>query len=272
MKKASLLFILLLGFLINAQIISGTILSKEDRQPIPYAKIGIENENAGTIADENGHFKIDLTNIDINKTLKIEVGGFEKYAVSVKEFGQANPRNLILKEKVRDIQEVKISPRKFVQENWGINTKTKRITIGHNPSKGQEDQSKEIAVLFKNNKAAKIEKININISRFTADKPVFIRFTVYDKELNSILNEDITDKITAEKIINGTYTYDVSKNNIWINEDFYVGIQLLNYFEGSFYMSGAHMGNKTIYRNYLSGWISVPMVSPAINIDVKVQK
>lgn len=272
MKKASLLFILFFGFVVNAQIISGEILSKEDQQPIPYAKIAIENENAGTIADEKGKFKIDLTAVDKKKTLNIEVGGFEKFSISVEKFSKANPQLIFLTEKVKDIEEVVINPTKFINKNLGINMKTQKIQIGHNPSKDKNDQSKEVAMLFKTRKKTKIEKININIASFETDKPVFIRFTVYDKNLNPILTEDLHDEITAEKIIDGTYSFNVSKNNIWMNDHFYVGIQLLSNFEGRFYMSGALMGNKTIYRNYSGAWQKVPVVSPAINIDVKVQK
>ncbi len=272
MKKASLLFAFFLSFLINAQIISGKILSKEDKQPIPYAKIGIDTQNAGSIADENGNFKIDLTDVDKNKKLQIEVGGFEKFTISIDQFLKRNPQNIFLIEKVKDIEEVKINPTKFVRKNWGINTKTEKIQIGHNPSKESEDQSKEVAMLFKTNKKTKIEKININISSFESDKPVFIRFTIYDKNLYLILTEDLHDEITSDKIIDNTYSFNVSKNNIWMKDNFYVGIQLLSNFNGRFYMSGALMGNKTIYRNYLGEWKNIPMVSPAINLDVKVQK
>lgn len=272
MKKASLLFILFFGFLMNAQILSGEILSKEDQQPIPYAKIGIENENAGTIADEKGKFKIDLTAIDKKKNLNIEVGGFEKFTISVEKFIQANPHNILLTEKIKDIEEIKINSTKFVKKNWGITSKSRNFQIGHDASKSSNDVSRELAMLFKTNKKTKIEKININISSFKTDKPVFIRFTIYDKNLNSILTEDLHDEITSDKIIDGTYNFDVSKNNIWINDNFYIGIQLLNSSEGTFYMNGALMGNKTIFRNYLNEWQKIPLVSPAINIDVKVQK
>lgn len=127
-------------------------------------------------------------------------------------------------------------------------------------------------MLFKTDKKIKIEKIKINIVTFKTDRPVFVRFNIYDKNLNSILEEDLYDEITRDKIIKNSYSFDVSEKKIWLNDDFYVGIQLLNYFEGSLYMSGTLNGNKTIFRNFLSGWINVPMVSPAINIDVKVQK
>ncbi len=272
MEKTTLLFVLFLGFLLNAQTITGTILSKEEMQPVPYAKIGIENQNTGTIADEKGQFKIDLTGVDRISQLKIEVGGFERYAISVEQFLQENPQTIFLTEKIKDIKEVKINPAKFIAENWGINSKTKRFIFKHTASKNETDQSREIAVFFETKKRTKVENININIVKFKTDRPVFIRFNIYDKNLNSILTEDLHDEITSDKIIKNSYSFDISKHQIYIDDDFYVGIQILNYFEGGISISGAPKGNKTIFRNFLSGWLDVPMISPAINIDVKVQK
>ncbi|MHA6697800.1 carboxypeptidase-like regulatory domain-containing protein [Chryseobacterium sp. A321] len=272
MKKLSFLFILFVGCLTKSQVVSGTIVSKEDMQPISYAKIGIENQSAGTIADEKGQFQIQLKNLDPQTQLKIEVGGFEPYSTSIEQFLKQKQHTITLIEKVKMIEEVIIDPGKYSRKNWGISTKTKRLLIGHTPSRSNEEQSKEVAMLFRTNKKTKIEKININISDFKTDRPVFIRFSLYDKNLKSILSEDLHDEITSEKILDGTYSFDVSKNNIWVNDDFYVGIQLLSDFDGRFYMSGALIGNKTIYRKYLGEWKKVPLLSPAINIDVKVQK
>lgn len=272
MKKILLLFLLLFGFVINAQTISGKIMSFEEKQPVPFAKIAFENEDQGVVADENGNFVLNISDSDKLKTLKVEVGGFEKYFVPLAKFLNENTHNIYLKEKVRTIAEVKIDPAKYVSKNWGVNTKTTKVLIGHNPSKEKDDRSKEIAMLFKTNKKVKIEKINLNVVQFKSDKPVFIRFSIYDKDLNSLLNEDLIDEITAEKIVDGTYSFNVSKKGLWMNGDFYVGIQILSNFEGYFFMSGALFGNKTIYRKYAGPWEKVPFVSPAINIDVKIKK
>jgi hypothetical protein len=119
MQKITLLFILFFGFVMNAQIISGKILSNEDQKPIPYAKISLENEDFGTIADENGNFRIDLTDIDKTKNLKIEVGGYEKFSTPVFLFLKDNKHTIFLKEKFSTIEEVKINPKKYVNKNWG---------------------------------------------------------------------------------------------------------------------------------------------------------
>ena len=272
MKKLFAPFILLLAFLIKAQTVSGSILAKDGRQPIPYAKIAIDDQSSGAIADELGNFTINLDDIALNSNVKIEVGGFEKYSVLVKDFAKTDKKQILLEEKVKAIEEVKIIYKNFTQENWGVTTKNKRRKFLHNASKEEGNQSRELAVLFENENEVKLQKININIASFKTDRPVFVRFTIYDKNLHLILEEDLYDKISANKIIKNVYSYDVSNKQIWLTDDFYIGIQLLNYFEGNFSISGAKTGNKTIYRHYLSNWIEVPVIKPAINIIVKVAK
>ncbi|WP_262484444.1 hypothetical protein [Chryseobacterium polytrichastri] len=41
MKKLNTLFLILFTFYCNAQVVSGTVFSKEDSKPIPYVKIGV---------------------------------------------------------------------------------------------------------------------------------------------------------------------------------------------------------------------------------------
>jgi len=69
-KKLNFLVALFICIISQAQLISGTVLSKNDNQPIPYAKIGILNSNFGTQADENGKFQIQLDNISKDKEKK----------------------------------------------------------------------------------------------------------------------------------------------------------------------------------------------------------
>lgn len=272
MKKINFLLLLFLGSFISAQIISGQVFSEQESKPIPYAKIGVAEQKKGTISDENGNFKLDLSTIDAKANLTVEVSGYEKHVLPVSKL-QLEQSNLIyLKDRVRDLEEVIISPKKYVQKNWGNRTKSKTIQIGHNPTSNEDDRSKEIALFFKNNKKVKIEKINLNISTFETDQPVFIRFNIYDKNMNAISTEDLHDEITPEKIVDGAYTLDVSKLGVWLKEDFYVSLQMLNYFKGTLFLSGALMGNKSVYRNYLGEWEKVPVVSPSLNIDVRVEK
>lgn len=75
MKIYHTLFFLLAVSAFHSQVISGTIISKNENHPIPYVKIGIEKKSIGTISDEKGNFSIDLSNTDPRQKIKIEVPG-----------------------------------------------------------------------------------------------------------------------------------------------------------------------------------------------------
>ena len=273
MKYFYSLLLLLSLILVKSQTVSGTILSEGDQLPIPFAKIIVEKQNFGVLADKNGVFTMDLNSVSKDGKIKIEVPGYDIFSQSVAQFIQNSSNKIYLKEKVRAIEEIKIIANQCVyKKNWGNSTKNKNIMLGHVPSKNDTDRSKEIAVKFKNKRRAKIEKIHLNVAKFDTESPVFVRFNVYDSKMNSILTDDIFDEIIKKNLVDATYTLDVAKYNIWANGEFYVSIQILNAFEGSIYFSGSLMGQKAIYRNYNEDWKDVPVVSIALNIDAKVQK
>lgn len=178
----------------------------------------------------------------------------------------------MLKEKVRDIAEITISPKKMVSKNWGVTTKSNSLGIGSSADVDYRSGVLEIALFFRTSRRTKLERINVNITKLVADKPVFVRFMVYDKNLNSIFTEDLTDYITAEKVKNGTFSFDCSRYSIWLRDDFYVSMQLVNFSNGKFYMNGGLFGNRTVYRENLEPWQNLPVITPALNIDVKVDK
>ena len=142
-----------------------------------------------------------------------------------------NNSTFYLSEKVVNIEQVVITPKKFVTKNWGINAKTKSVQLIYNPEKNQQDISKELALPFDTKKRAKLEKINLNISYFEADRPVFVRYNVYDENWNSILGEDLSILMNPKDIKNNEFSFDVSDKNIWVKNKFYVSFQVLNSFK-----------------------------------------
>jgi len=275
MKKLNFLILLFAVIFSQAQVISGTVLSKEDNQPIPYAKIGVEYENIGVISDEKGNFSIDLSKTNFSGKLKIEVAGFETYTETVQNFVKANQQQIFLKEKFRNIQEVKITPKKLVDKNWGVNTKTKSIVYSVNPQLRKDDFLGETALEFHTKKKAKIKNINLNIAEFTSDRPVLLRYSIYNEKNGlpdkNILEEEITVELTKDQIKEGTFTLDVNDKNIWVQGKFFVGIQFLKEFEGSIFISAA-LFRAGFMRKFYGDWQKLSIAAPAINIDVKVDK
>ena len=275
MKKLNFLFIIFLSAIIQAQTISGTIVSKEDQQLIPYAKIGVENEATGTFSDDNGAFSIDLSSSYSQNNVVIAVPGYETFTEKVQKFKQQNPKQILLQEKTKLIETVAINPKKLIDKNWGVNTKTKSVTYNVNPELNKENFLGETALEFNTKKRAKIKNINLNIAEFNSEKPVILRYTIYNDEKNrpgkSLLEEEITIELTQDKIRDGVFSLDVNDQNIWVQGKFYVGIQFVKEFEGNIGISAALF--RTGYmRQFYEKWDKVSIAAPAINIDVKVEK
>jgi len=274
MKKLNFLFVFFIYVVSQAQLISGTVLSKGDNQPIPYAKIGILNSNYGVQADENGKFEIQLEIVSKDKELIVVVGGYKQFRSSVEEFIKSNPHNIYLYEKVTNIQEVVLVPQNYKEKNLGVNAKSKSIMFTPNMEKGNS-VVEETAVEFSSSKRLKINKINMNFSRFESTTPIKVRYTIYDekdgKPNNLILENDIIATIGKDNLKDSVFSLDVSKESIWLEGKFFVGIQFIGQSNGKVALSGALL-RSGYYRSFYGNWEKIGMAAPAINIDVKVQK
>lgn len=275
MKKLSILFLSLIAVSFHAQIVSATVFSKEENKPIPYVKVGVEKEKTGVISDESGRFSIDLSKINSNKSILIEVPGYEKYSQPVHDFKNLDGQKIFLKEKVKNIDEVSIKPKKLVDKNWGVNTKTKSVMYNVNPDINNENFLGETALEFNTSKKSKIKNINLNISSYTSDQPVLMRYSIYSEKNGfpdkNILDEEITVELTKDMIKDGTFTLDVNDRNIWVQGKFFVGIQFLKRFQGRITISAALFRTGYI-REFYGDWQKMTIAAPAINIDVKVDK
>lgn len=274
MKTKFIFFSLLIFSLSNSQIISGRIISSENNQSIPYARIGVIGEDIGAVSNETGNFKIDLTNIDETKKITVQLGGFTSYEQNVKDFIKANNHDILMKEKVSEIAEVIINPKKYETKNLGVSSK--KMVYGFSANGTIANKYREFAIPFSNKKKLKIEKININIAKFETDKPIILNFNIYSNKNKqpgeSILSENLTVELTKSKIIDGTFTFDLSEKSIWVDkEDFYVSVQVMSGFKGDFGFNAALL--RTVFeRSFYNNWEKISMGSPAINIDVKIEK
>lgn len=118
-KHLYLLIFILFSNWFSSQIIHGTIISNETKKPVPFAKIGIQNEILGAIADEKGSFSLDFTNVNNSGNLIVAVAGFKPFQISVGKFISQNNHQIFLEERITDIMEVVISAKKFKDANLG---------------------------------------------------------------------------------------------------------------------------------------------------------
>jgi len=87
--------------------VSGVILNKEDRSPVPYVSIMNRSNLTGTITDTAGHFSILMPRHD---TLHLSAIGFKNVYLSVPDSIESNMYfiNIILDKKTYSISTVKV--------------------------------------------------------------------------------------------------------------------------------------------------------------------
>lgn len=275
MKKLCVLSLILIVSAFNAQVISGTVISKNENQPISYVKIGVEKKTTGTISDGKGNFSIDLTGLDPQQKVRIEVPGYDLYEETIQNFKSHDHQKVFLNEKTKTIKEITVKPKKLVDKNWGVTTKTKNVLYFVNPAGDKAGFLGETALQFNTKKRSKIKNINLNIAKYSSTEPVLMRYSIYSEKDGfpdkNLLDEEITVQLTEDMIKDGTYTLDVNDRNIWVNGKFFVGINFLKEFNGYIKISAALFKTGFI-RKFYGDWEKMTIAAPAINIDVKMDK
>ncbi len=258
MNKILILLIILISTLNQSQLINGVILNHENN-PIKGARIGIEHEEKGDLSDSNGKFQLDFSNVDKTKKLKIIVREYEPYESNILDFINSN-HTIRLSDKILDIEEVKMSPKKYKLKNFGTSN-SKRSYCGYNSEK-QDKIFHEYAIKIENNKRLKVKKINLNITEINLNAPATLIFDIqnssngFPDDSKSLTNETVKITINNEDVKDNKVSIDVSDKNIWTNEDFFVTVRIEDGLKGNLSIGGNiyAFSKSTYYRNYYGEW------------------
>lgn len=208
-----------------SQLINGVVLDKHSK-PIPYANIGIVNGNKGTISDERGIFKIDLTDINKTNTLRFSCIGFYQKDYLLSSINNDN-MVVVLDEKVFPINEVKVYPLKERLIEFG-----KKKVHGGGWMFGGMSGGVELAVPYANKSKIILKKFMFNISESYYDSILF-RVNIYAN--NNGLPGDIINQtpIFIKSKTIGWNEMDLSPNNIRINNDFIMSVEAIKGWKNS---------------------------------------
>lgn len=97
--KEVAIFVLLVGFIGSAcaqgyVVIGGKVIDKENKQPIPFAHIGIMSKGTGTVANEKGEFYYRFPKIASEENLVVAHMGYKNYSKKGTEFTYGD-RNIV---------------------------------------------------------------------------------------------------------------------------------------------------------------------------------
>ena len=276
MKKIILILTFLISIFNYSQIVSGKIFD-QNKKPIPGARIGIENSDFGDLSDENGNFQIDFTNFDKNSNLKVIISEFQPYKIRISDF-IASDRKIILTEKIVNIEPININPKKYKFKNFGTSN-SKTNYCGYN-SEDKDRIFREYAIKVENKKQLKIKKINMNIVDDSFIDSATLIFDIqgsnngFPDDTKSLTNETLKLTFTKNEIVNKKISLDVSNQNIWTNEDFFVLVRVDESLKGRLFFGGNifAFSKDTYYRTYYGEWKKFSTGEPSINVDVQIEK
>lgn len=179
MKPLTVLF-LFFTTLVFAQ--TKGIVVDENKKPIPYVSIWVENENIGTTSEENGQFEIHVS--DKDKNLIFSSLGFEKKIIKT-----AEAKEVVLKPTAYDLKEVIVSNRKQTKEIEIGQTKSSILQAFDN---GPRIDAKFFPYKLSYNKTRFIKQISI-LTDSSIDN-ASIKIHLYSVDASGFPGEELLDK------------------------------------------------------------------------------
>jgi hypothetical protein len=268
-----LLIITLITFrtISNCQIIEGVLLDDLTKQPIAYVNIGIFNKNIGTVSNEKGEFKLNISDSNYSDAIGFSSIGYYSIEMKVKDLidaSLANFHKICLAPKTYQISEVIVRPKKFKQIESGNGSGSMRKKCGFGPD---DKLGREMGTIIPlKGKEAFLDKAIVNIGVNNYGKIKF-RLNIYYLE-NGLPNERVNrEPIYFETDIKkGKCVVDLEKYNYKVTKDIFISIEYICYMgEYGLYFTFSFNKNPTFYRETSqSQWVETTYENKRVSISI----
>lgn len=223
MKNIALLILTLLSTNLFAQTFSGKVSNSKTNEVLSYANLGVRGKNIGSIADEGGNFKIDISKASPNDKIVVSYLGFEPIIYLVNEL------------KPDQIYEVKLIPKPVELKEVAVYNKRIPIILGNKKKSsnytGWGNNKSGIgrargAIINPADLPVKAEEFVIHVHENTFDSVKF-RLNIMIPGENgepstSLINENIFFSTSEKK---GWVRVDLKPYNIVISEKLIVAVE-----------------------------------------------
>lgn len=219
-------------------VIKGLVSDSASGAPIPYASIGLQGKNVGTLSDEHGKFSISIPGYALNDSVRFGNIGYRGKSVGVKELIQKNSPSILLAEQPTELQTVTVKAKKVKFKTLGTTRYTTNNCTGFADIEGNWKGS-EAAILIKNDKDVLVENFSFYVIQNKYDDSLLFRLNFYKRVAPpangpawlgddwvgpSLLRKPIIFKVGIK---NGEFTLPLKEYNINIQGDFFVSLECL---------------------------------------------
>lgn len=248
---------------------SGTVIDAKNKKPVEFVNIGILNKNQGVITNLKGEYNLKLTKA--YETDSITISHVNYYSVKILVNSEKN-QTIFLEPKITKLSEVVVSNKKRKTRKTGVKSYNRllsmRVTSKNNDiievAQGIKIPSKEI----------KVKAINFNIRKWSKIDGVKVRINFYKNTNNQpsdrIVFKNIVQKIPS-KTNQGWVRIDLKDKDIYIVQDFFVGIEFIPNFNNPTIVDLGGIltkGKGYIRENSLGSWEKLNG-GASINVEIE---
>lgn len=256
-----------------AQTLSGRVFDKKTNAPVPYVNIGIVGKGIGTVSDPEGNFSISMNDSLDAQMVRFSCIGYKSLTFGVSDFKKrfSSGAKILLEENVISLAQVVVKPKVFKTKVLGNENNSRAIAAGF----FSNDLGSELGVIMNIKRSPTfIENVNINLASNTVGTAKF-RLNIYNMkkgEPDTIILKEPIFVITDQK--SGTITVDLSKYNLYVENDFLVSIEWIeNYDDKKLYFCSGLINSNCLYRKASQdAWHNAKPVGIGINCKVTYEK
>lgn len=272
MNKLLLIFFLLQVNFAFCQVTISGVVQSESKTALQYVNIGIKNKNIGTISNEKGHFSITIDNSKTNELLTFSSIGYEEKCIKIEELIQSKSQEIILKEKITELDEVIVVSKKATQVKLGTKSYSSMVAGYVRANNDANNDIQELAKKIKIKKPSHILDVNINLFNVRVDTASF-RINIYNIK-NDLPNEKINleNIIVVKKVENGWNKFDLQKFDLKFDEPIFISIEYLPKQKDEaepFRYSGQLFGESITRSSSLGNWNLKSGLTMAVYVTVK---
>jgi hypothetical protein len=180
------------------QVITGTVFDNKTKSSIYSASIYFNGTSVGTLSDDKGKFKLDVSKYNLTMPLTISAIGY--YSFTLKYISETKPNLVYLNPKLFELNEVTVSA-KFHGIAWREN-----LTIFRNEFLGTTRNSLNCRIINEDDIRFKLSENKDTLKAF-ATKPIVIENKALGYKITYYLDKFEFDKVSKSFIFNGNIIF-----------------------------------------------------------------
>ena len=265
----------------EADFISGQALDQRTQAPLPYASVGVVGRPVGTVADEQGRFRLFVPGQYDADSLRISLVGYRPVTGLVRTFKRRNcpakqscPVPLVAAAQTA-LREVVVRPQgKAVRKVLG----NPRTSAWLSQAFTSNTLGNQIGQAIRIDHSTMLEELSFYVNKCTYDS-VFYRVNVYrlgpnglPDEQRNILPEALYVRLTKAQLAD-CIRVDLSRYQLWLAPGQHVGVCLelvRDLGPGEIYFSGRMLRGPSLEKDsgFGAGWVKYGAIGAGIAVTV----